>query len=153
MGQQTQEDGSSSTQTRPENKQTGTPGPFAKPTPGVATWSQECQSGARKLSCQEALCARPRQSLWRMSTPQPTIGAWRFTYTRASHQKRSLSSGSGRRHAWTSRPTGRYRNLGSLFGFCYGATAHTLLVSYSSQVVAVLIGGVFGAVKRLNSLK
>merc|ERR1712128_81185 len=65
-------------------------------------------------------------------------GAWRFTYTRASHQKRSLSSGSGRRHAWTSRPTGRYRNLGSLFGCCYGATVHTLLVSYSSRVVAVL---------------
>jgi hypothetical protein len=26
--------------------------------------------------------------------------------------KRGLSSGPGRRHAWNSRPTGRYRNLG-----------------------------------------
>ena len=91
----------------------------------------------RLASCAPStLCARGRDCL--PETPQPTIGAWRFTYTRASHQKRSLSSGSGRRHAWDSRPTGRYRNLGSLFGFCYGATAHTLLVSYSSQVVAVL---------------
>ena len=32
--------------------------------------------------------------------------------------KRSLSSGSGRRHAWDSRPTGHYRNL--LFFLCLG---------------------------------
>merc|ERR1712194_38011 len=80
----------------------------------------------------------PNDRVWRKWEMRLMGGAWRFTYTRASHQKRSLFSGSGRRHAWTSRPTGRYRNLGSLFGFCYGATAHTLLVSYSSRVVAVL---------------
>ena len=35
-----------------------------------------------------------------------------------------LSSGSGRRHAWDSRPTGRYRNLGSSFiwGLQHGTT-------------------------------
>ena len=41
--------------------------------------------------------------------------------------KRSLSSGSGRRHAWDSRPTGRYRNLGSsivLVWVCSSGESH-----------------------------
>ena len=41
--------------------------------------------------------------------------------------KRSLSSGSGRRHAWDSRPTGRYRNLGSSF-YIWGVQHGTISV-------------------------
>ena len=52
-------------------------------------------------------------------------------------EKRSLSSGSGRRHAWDSRPTGRYRNLGFFVWVLppyTTASMYALLVSYSSSL-------------------
>jgi hypothetical protein len=46
----------------------------------------------------------------------------------------AFSSGSGRRHAWDSRPTGRYRNLGSSrsFGACNTGQLRSLLIDASA---------------------